>query len=134
MQLIALILAAWRLTDIITVEQVFDPIRRKWPLYIWSCSRCVSVWAAVVAYLAYRYFPAVNIVLAVSELFILRVMLESVLLRRGTPGADPNMKGQILIEVDQRNNINLKRCDFRADAAMTVLSQVAQAMAAKNGG
>lgn len=39
------ILAAWRITELFTVDRITDRLRKRFPTYLWQCPRCMSVWA-----------------------------------------------------------------------------------------
>lgn len=66
------VLAAWRLTEIITQDKISEPLRKRWPLYIWTCNRCVSVWASAACTALFALWPWLNWPLAISWLYIAR--------------------------------------------------------------
>jgi hypothetical protein len=68
---IAMILSVIRMVELATIDKVSEPIRRRWPLYLWTCPRCVSVWAGIVATALYVWFPFGNWPFALSMLYIL---------------------------------------------------------------
>lgn len=68
---IALVLSVIRLTELVVVDTIWEPIRRRTGWYVWTCPRCVSVWTGLVATLLYIYFPFANWPFAVSALYIL---------------------------------------------------------------
>ena len=67
----AMILCAFRLTEIVTQDKISLKIRQRWPIYFLTCSRCVSVWSGLVAMLFYLYAPMVNWPFAISAIWIL---------------------------------------------------------------
>jgi len=70
LHVLAAILAAWRLTELVTLDRISEGFRRRYPYYVWQCGRCVSVWAGGVCTLALVYGPWVNWPLALSWLVI----------------------------------------------------------------
>ena len=64
------ITSAWRITEIITMDRISEPFRRRFPWYIWSCPRCVSVWASALATAFFVFFPWANWPLGIAWLYI----------------------------------------------------------------
>src|SRR5262245_62351322 len=64
------ILATLRLTELVTIDRLSAPLRERWPHYLWTCGRCVSVWAGGVATLLYLTVPWANWPLALSWVLI----------------------------------------------------------------
>lgn len=75
--ILAMILASWRLTEILTMDRISAPLRKKWPVYLLSCPRCVSVWSGLFCGLVWYFYPIVNIPFALSQTYILIKLLES---------------------------------------------------------
>ena len=67
---VAAVLAAFRLTELITMDRISEPIRQRWPHYLWGCPRCVSVWAGGAATACFFYLPWLNWPLAISWLYL----------------------------------------------------------------
>ncbi len=70
------ILAACRLTEVIGVDTIFAPVRslfsnRKWLQMLWTCPKCVSIWAGLISTLAFVYFPYFNWPFALSFAFLI---------------------------------------------------------------
>jgi hypothetical protein len=65
------VFAVWRLTEIITVDRIFDPVRKRWPIYFLSCPRCVSVWVAMAVTMAYVKAPYLIWPFGLSGIYIL---------------------------------------------------------------
>lgn len=68
--LIAAIYASWRLTELVVMDKISDPIRKRFPIYFFTCHRCVSVWAGLAALLIYHFFPWGNWPLALSWIYL----------------------------------------------------------------
>lgn len=73
------ILAAWRITEIITQDLICEGIRNWWGkrfatkryANFLSCTRCVSVWAGVISTMIFIVAPLFNWPLAMSILYLL---------------------------------------------------------------
>ena len=63
-------LAAWRLTELVAQDQITLPLRKKFPAYIWTCPRCLSVWAGAIATLFFVFCPWLNWPLALAWLYL----------------------------------------------------------------
>jgi hypothetical protein len=70
LHVIAMPLAAWRLTELIMQDQISLPIRKKFPGYIWTCYRCLSVWAGAAATLFFVFSPWLNWPFALAWLYL----------------------------------------------------------------
>jgi hypothetical protein len=79
--LVIAILATWRMTNIVTEEKIFEPLRKglgsdgiHYPDsffgYLVSCFYCFSVWAGVICTLLYIFFPYPLLPLALSAVSI----------------------------------------------------------------
>jgi hypothetical protein len=117
--LLATILAAWRLTELITHDRILESARRRFPGYLWSCPRCVSVWAGVFSTTAFIYLPWFNWPFALSSLALIGIRAFTSSLETGK---------QILIEVDPNGTIGLKRTDFNAFDTARIMGRVIQSM------
>jgi hypothetical protein len=67
---IALPLAAWRITELFAQDQLTLSLRKLFPGYLWTCPRCLSVWAGALAVLLYAKYPWANWPLALSWLYL----------------------------------------------------------------
>lgn len=65
------VLATGRITEVITSDRITDSFRRRFPTYLWTCQRCVSVWAGIFVTLMFLYAPFVNWPFAMSWLFLM---------------------------------------------------------------
>ena len=84
---LAAALATWRLTELIALDKVAEPLRRRLPRwYLLTCVRCLSVWMGILTTLAFAFVPWLNWPLALSWLYLWR--LESVQLRRQSAQAN----------------------------------------------
>lgn len=69
--LIMAIFATTRLVEILTQERISQGFRQRFPIYLWTCPRCVSVWAGIVSTISYYYFPWILWPFALSSISIL---------------------------------------------------------------
>ena len=67
---IAAVLASWRLTEIITMDRISEPLRKHFPHYLWGCPRCVSIWAGSACTLIFIYAPWLNWPFAMAWLYL----------------------------------------------------------------
>ncbi len=68
--LVAAILATWRLTELVTLDRLTYKLREKFPYYLVNCSRCVSVYAGLVATGIYFIRPEINWALALAWMYL----------------------------------------------------------------
>lgn len=64
LNVMAAVLAVWRITELMTQDRITDGIRRRVNTYLFSCHRCMSVWASMWAagvFWAGTRWPAVNL-------------------------------------------------------------------------
>lgn len=73
LHVLAAIFATWRLTEIVTMDRISEPVRRRWPHYLWGCPRCVSVWAGMTVTGLLIFVPWLNWPLALSWLFLVKL-------------------------------------------------------------
>lgn len=71
--LIAMVFATFRLTELFLMDKITEPLRRRLPHYLWSCLRCVSVWAGAAAIGIYLIFPWINWPLTLSWFYIAEI-------------------------------------------------------------
>lgn len=78
------ILAAWRLTEIVERDAVFNPVRRWLPRLqlFFSCKRCISVWMGALVTLIYYWWPWANWPFAISILYLTADYVVGLSLRR----------------------------------------------------
>ena len=70
LNVIAAILATYRLTELVTVDRITQGLRNRTASYLLSCQRCVSVWAGCATALAYFTLPALNWPLALAWVYL----------------------------------------------------------------
>jgi uncharacterized membrane protein len=75
MHLLMAIFATWRITELIVADEIFKPVRTRWPHYFWTCSRCVSVWAGAFATLLFYFLPYANWPFAFSSIYLTATLL-----------------------------------------------------------
>jgi hypothetical protein len=81
--LIMAVLATGRLTELMTQDKITEKVRKRWPIYLWTCIRCVSVWAGIAATLLFYFFPLANYPFGLSWLYLVSGDLLGALLQRG---------------------------------------------------
>ncbi len=103
--ILAAVLATYRVTEIVTADRIGAPIRKRWPIYLWTCPRCVSVWAGAFCTGLFLISPWLNWPFALSWVYLWHV--DSVIQQR------LNEKGkEVTIGVDAQGNLSLKRSDL----------------------
>jgi hypothetical protein len=70
LHLVAAVLASWRLTELVVHDRLTAPLRTRWPGYLWTCPRCVSVWAGMAVTALYVWWPWGNWPLALAWLYL----------------------------------------------------------------
>lgn len=129
--IIAAILGAWRLTEILTVDRISAPLRRHLPFYLFNCPRCVSVWAGAAAVLVYWKYPVANIPLAISETYILMQWIAGVIAPRQSadvqPKPEPGQK-ELHVAVDGSGNLSFLKSDFKAGAVPELMHRTLLAL------
>lgn len=63
------VLASWRIVDL-SMDRITEGLRKRYPHYLWTCSRCLSVWAGALAVIVFYVSPWLNWPLALSWLYI----------------------------------------------------------------
>jgi hypothetical protein len=107
--LVFAVLAAWRIVELFTMDRITQPLRTKFPSYIWQCQRCLSVWAGIYVALAFAYAPYLNWPFAISWLyFVHNDFIYQLRLRRGR---------EFRVEVTPDNRVNLLRSEQMSSQA-----------------
>lgn len=68
--LVAMIFAFGRVIELFGIDSIMLPLRRSFPSYLWSCPRCISVWAGTIVVPLFYFYPWANWPLALSWLYI----------------------------------------------------------------
>lgn len=123
------VLASWRLTEIITQERIFERVRVKWPLYLWSCSRCVSVWAGVIATALVLYYPYANWPLALSWLFNLHAEISHYVRRRHPPTMP---RPSIILSQGENDTVRVDHNGVSEAQAQEIIVRLASTITDKN--
>jgi hypothetical protein len=71
--LLAAIVSTWRLTELVTADEIFAKVRAKFPIYLFNCPRCVSVWAGIFTTLMFIVFPYGNWPFAMAWLYLVHL-------------------------------------------------------------
>lgn len=66
---IAAVLASWRMVELFGQDRITQWIRDRWPSYLWTCHRCLSVWSGIAATALFFTVPWLNWPLALSWLY-----------------------------------------------------------------
>lgn len=77
--ILAAVFAVGRVTEIITQDRITEKLRKRWPIYLLTCSRCVSVWAGVFATFMFSFAPFGNWPFALSTVYLIVAELRSYL-------------------------------------------------------
>src|SRR5438876_11217085 len=54
------------------MDRITVRIRQRWPIYLWTCPRCVSVWAGGAVTAMFFVFPWGNWPLAIAWLYLVQ--------------------------------------------------------------
>lgn len=101
--LLTMLLAAFRLTELVTLDRITAPLRAWVPLFVVTCGRCVSVWAAGIALGLYWLWPWGNWPLAVAWLYLVQADKRQVNVDPQKPQSVAGFVGGLVLE-----NLNLK--------------------------
>lgn len=78
LQLLFAIIGTYRLVELLLLDRISLPIRSRFPSYLWSCPRCLSIWAGGFCTLSYLFLPWLNWPLALSWIyFVIKDRLSS---------------------------------------------------------
>ncbi len=108
------LIASVRLTDLLMGDAVMAPVRRWLPKLPWTCARCVSVWAGIIATVLYVWAPWVNWPLACSWLYLIQAHWR----------VRPSVGRRLIIDVDVNNHAHLTQNDFDDETLPQVLQAV----------
>lgn len=103
LHVLAMVLAAFRLTELVTMDRITAPLRALVPWFVITCGRCVSVWMAAVALGVYWYAPWLNWVLAVAWLYLAQADYRQVNVDPHKPVSVESFVGGLVLE-----NMSLK--------------------------
>ena len=107
LHLVALLLATFRLTEALAADQVFAPLRAQmnpWLRYLFTCTRCLSVWAGAICVGSFLIWPWLNWPLALSWVYF--VHNDFIFSRRLVK------KGRQLLVSHNNNGLVIERTDF----------------------
>lgn len=132
--LIAMALATFRLTELIVSDKLTEPLRQRFPHYLWGgtqngqrfqgCGRCVSVWAGAVAVGIFYVFPLLNWPLALSWLFIIAADWMQI---KGM-SYFARWPRHVLITADQEGNVNISRTTLSSRHTYEIIQTLAADM------
>lgn len=109
-------LAVWRITELFTLDRISFKLRQKYPIYLWTCPRCLSVWASVVATVAFVYFPWFNWPFALAYVYLWHI--EDMTMRR------LRKSRQLIIETDANGQARLVRSELTPAELQQFMAQV----------
>lgn len=72
LHVLAAVLATWRLTDLVAIDKITEPLRARCSWYVLRCPRCLSVWAGLACTVAFCYLPLLNWPLALAWCYLWR--------------------------------------------------------------
>lgn len=67
--IICAVFSSWRIVELFLMDRITEPLRKKFPSYIWQCSRCLSVWAGAACALMLAFAPWLNWPFALSWIY-----------------------------------------------------------------
>jgi hypothetical protein len=70
--IIMAMLCTCRLTEIVVIDDISKPIRKRFAYKFFTCTRCVSVWAGLLATVLYFYFPWGNWPFGLSMFYLIQ--------------------------------------------------------------
>lgn len=128
------VLAAWRLTEIITQDVIFEGVRKWWVMRFQgkryanflSCSRCVSVWTGIISTLLFIFAPFVSWPLAISTLYLTNTAIISRIMRVNASG---NGHRQIVIYPDQQR---MELGPFDVRSSVQIMKQIVTFMESRS--
>lgn len=115
--LIFAVLAAWRLVELFTMDRITEPLRRKFPSYLWQCQRCLSVWAGAYVAVAFAFAPYLNWPFAISWLYFAHN--DFIYQRR------IRKSREFRVEVNAQNQVRLLRSELTPGEIQQLLGQMA---------
>lgn len=100
--IIAVPLAAWRITELFAQDEITRRIRERFPGYIWTCPRCLSIWAGGAAAAIFVLLPWLNWPFALAWLYLWQI--DSRAHRRGLAQRQlvVRVSGGNVLEVDRQ--------------------------------
>src|SRR5258708_23393293 len=113
--LVFAVLAAWRLIELFTMDRITQPLRTKFPSYLWQCQRCLSVWVGAYVALIFAFAPYLNWPFAISWLYF--VHNDVIYFQRIRKGR------QFHVEVSPDNRVTLLRSELTPTEMQSLLSQ-----------
>jgi hypothetical protein len=69
--LIFAILSSFRMVELFLLDRVTLRFRNRFPSYLWTCQRCLSVWTGVVATIMFIAYPWFNWPFALSWIYFI---------------------------------------------------------------
>ncbi len=114
--ILAAILAACRLTEVITTDRITERFRKRFKWYFWMCQRCVSIWVGCLVTILYFYYPYLNWPFAMSWLLIVDTQIRATVQSR--------TGRRIIIRLDENNHINLHSDGIANDDIPQILNQI----------
>ena len=126
MNFIIAVLATWRLTEIFTQDRITEKLRKKFPLYLWTCSRCLSIWAGIIVTFIYLYFPFINIPFAISELYILFGTVLNFL-----SIFSPDYGTKVTLRIDNADNLRIESNNLPIEKVSLYLNKAATLLRSK---
>lgn len=116
----AAVLASWRLVELFLVDRITSTLRTKYSWYVLKCSRCLSVWTAIIATVLFLVCPWMNWPFAIAWLYLWHG--DAAYTRR------VQREGRkIVISVNGANAASISKSDFAGAEMVSVLAQTLSA-------
>lgn len=120
--LIFMVLASFRLVEIFNQDRITEGLRKRFPHYLWTCVRCLSVWAGGIAAGLFVLFPWANWPLAISWIYFVHSswILEK---NKGKVVVTPLADGRLDI---RGHSLNGQGVEFLLNRALNTLQEQKQ--------
>lgn len=106
-------LAAWRITELFAQDEITRRLRERFPGYLWTCPRCLSVWAGAAAAAIFVFLPWLNWPFALAWLYLWQI--DSRAHRRGLA------QRQLVVRVSGGNVLEIYRQELTGPELEAVL-------------
>ncbi len=127
---LATVLAALRLTELVAIDTIFEPVRQwfhRMGFHVLSCVRCISVWAAITATTLYLTFPMVNVVIAIAWVYLFKAELIDALRTPHYPSS------VVVLRIRSDRKIEVAYTDLEAHKVLAVVQIASDVLAARSG-
>ena len=88
------VLAAFRLTGLFVEDNIWTPVRKRFPKVHWHCGHCMSIWGSVLATAFFFTVPWLNWSFALSFLYLAYQAQKLQVKRHMTPEEELKIRAQ----------------------------------------